>query len=147
MIRSIQKGDLFSANVQTYVVTVNLLGAMGKGVALTAKTLYPAVERNYRIQCRNGNLVIGKMMSFAINQEQQLLLIPTKVHFKDPSKMEWVEAALIKFCDTYKEKGITSVAFPPLGAGNGWLKFDKVIDLMRKYLDPIDIPVDIYYLE
>ena len=56
--------------------------------------------------------------------------------------MEYIETGLAKFCRTYAEKGITSVAFPKLGCGNGELNWSDVQPVMEKYLK--DLPIDIY---
>ena len=48
-----------------------------------------------------------------------ILNFPTKIHWKYPSKIEWVESGLKSLFETYEEKGITSIAFPLLGTHNG----------------------------
>lgn len=146
MITKYTRGDLFQSECQTKVVTVNCVGAMGKGIALTAKDLYPGVLRNYRKQCKDGLMKPASMLIYHPGGSDILLLVATKKHWVNPSKMEWVEEILQKFVKIYKEKGITSAAFPPLGAGNGQLDMDTVVELMFKYLDPLDIPIEIYYL-
>ena len=45
---------------------------------------------------------------------------------------------------TYQERGITSVAFPLLGAQNGGLTADQSLGLMTSYLDRCSVPVEIY---
>jgi len=54
------------------------------------------------------------------------------------------QLGLRKFVSTYKEKGITSISFPLLGASNGGI--DPVIseNIMTEYLKNCDIPVLIY---
>ena len=71
-----------------------------------------------------------------------VVLFPTKEHWRNPSRREYIEAGLAKFCRTYAEKGITSVAFPKLGCGNGELNWSEVKPVMEKYLK--DLPIDIY---
>lgn len=71
-----------------------------------------------------------------------ILLFPTKEHWRRPSKLEYIEAGLVKFVQTYAEKNITSIAFPRLGCGNGELNWEDVRPLMEKYLNPL--PIDIY---
>jgi len=38
---SLVSGDMFLSKMQTITITVNTVGVMGKGVALTAKNLFP----------------------------------------------------------------------------------------------------------
>lgn len=141
MIADITSGSIFDVDVQSYIITVNLKGVMGKGVALEAKQRYPGVMKNYQHCCHQGLLRIGMLMRYYIGKDKQLILFPTKKDWRNPSELAWVEDGLKKFSSSYKERGITSAVFPPLGAGNGGLDLDTVLDLMRHYLDPIDIPI------
>lgn len=75
------------------------------------------------------------------------LEFPTKTHWKLPSEYEYIEKGLQKFVETYKEKGITSIAFPLLGANNGGLDGKKVEELMISYLSQCDIPIEIYHYD
>ena len=47
-----------------------------------------------------------------------------------------------EFTKKYSDYGITSVAFPKLGCGNGGLLWREVKPLMRDYLR--DLPIDVY---
>ena len=67
-----------------------------------------------------------------------------KKNWKYPSKKEYLHTGLKKFCDTYKEKGIESIAFPLLGADKGGIPQEDSLSIMRSYLDNIDIEVEIY---
>ena len=58
--------------------------------------------------------------------------------------MEYLEAGLQKFVETYKEKGITSIAFPLLGTHNGGLDKIEVLNMMHFYLEKCYIPIEIY---
>src|SRR5690606_31737481 len=49
-----------------------------------------------------------------------------------------------KFCSTYKDQGITSIAFPLLGTHNGGLDKDTVLNLMEEYLSKCEIDIEIY---
>lgn len=137
------KGDIFKSPAQVLVNTVNTVGVMGKGVALEFKKQYPDMFKAYEQVCNEKLLDIGKLMLWK-GQEKWVLLFPTKKHWRNPSKMEYIEAGLQKFVETYLEEGITSVAFPRLGCGNGGLKWSDVQPLMEQYLKKLSIPVFIY---
>ena len=47
-----------------------------------------------------------------------------------------------KFLEIYEKEGITSIAFPKLGCGNGGLDWAEVKPVMEKYLR--GLPIDIY---
>ena len=69
---------------------------------------------------------------------------PTKKECRRPSRIEYIERGLDTFTRTYRDIGVTSVAFPPLGCGNGELRWDDVRPVMEAYLSPLPIPVYLY---
>ena len=137
------EGDIFESPAQVIVNTVNTVGVMGKGIALSFKKRYPAMFERYKTVCEKGLLKTGKLMLF-YEADYWVLLFPTKEHWRNPSKLEYIEAGLQKFVQTYAEKGITSIAFPRLGCGNGELDWSAVKPLMEKYLKKLPINVYIY---
>jgi hypothetical protein len=58
--------------------------------------------------------------------------------------LEYIERGLKKFVESYKDFGIISIAFPPLGCGNGNLDWDDVRPLMESYLAKVSVPVYIH---
>lgn len=139
------KGNIFNTKCQTVVNTVNCVGVMGKGIALVFKLRYPSMFEKYQEICKNRLLDIGKLWLYkGAENDPWVLNFPTKKHWKFPSEYSYVEKGLQKFVDSYKEKGIESIAFPLLGANNGGLEHDKVMDIMVNYLSKCDIPVEIY---
>lgn len=139
------KGNIFNSKMQTIVNTINCVGAMGKGIALVFKLRYPAMFDKYKDYCESKMIGIGKLWLYKSDDSAQWVLnFPTKFHWKYPSKIEYIESGLQKFIDTYKEKGITSIAFPLLGTHNGGLDKIEVLDMMYRYLEQCDIPVEIY---
>ena len=138
------KGDLFSSPAQVLVNTVNLDGVMGKGIALKFKKLYPEMFTKYQKFCENKMLEMGKLWLYK-SEKKWILNFPTKIHWRNPSKIEYIEIGLQKFVAMYKEKNITSIAFPKLGCGNGGLKWEDVKPLMDYYLK--NLPIEIYIYE
>lgn len=143
---SVIKGNIFNTHCQTIVNTVNCVGVMGKGIALVFKLRYPDMFPIYQDYCNRGLIEIGKLWLYKPEDARQawVLNFPTKVHWKLPSEYTYVEQGLKKFAETYKEKGITSIAFPLLGTNNGGLDEEAVLRLMLRYLEPCDIPIEIY---
>lgn len=141
-----KKGNIFSSDKQTIVNTINCVGVMGKGVALGFRLRYPEMYEKYKEFCKNKQITIGKLWLYKRPQEYSkwVLNFPTKFHWKYPSKMEYLEAGLQKFVETYQEKGITSIAFPLLGTHNGGLDKIDVLNIMHFYLDKCSIPIEIY---
>ena len=135
------EGDLFKSPAQVIVNTVNTVGVMGKGIALEFKKHYPDMFTAYRTACEKRQLKTGKLMLWYA-PDHWILLFPTKEHWRNPSKLEYIENGLRKFVNTYAEKHITSIAFPKLGCGNGELNWTDVQPLMEKYLR--ELPIDVY---
>lgn len=136
------KGNLFNSPAQVLVNTVNTVGVMGKGVALEFKRLYPEMYEQYRALCEAGQFDIGKLWLYK-SPNKWVLNFPTKKHWRNPSKVEYIEAGLKKFVATYADIGIHSIAFPPLGCGNGQLDFEQQVQpLMHRYLR--NLPIDIF---
>lgn len=138
-------GDLLDSPAQVLVNTVNTVGVMGKGIAKDFKSMYPKMFLQYKKICENNLLDIGKLWIYYTPQKW-ILNFPTKKHWRSKSEYEYIKLGLEKFVATYKEKKITSIAFPKLGCGNGGLDWEVVRPIMEEYLD--SLPIDVYvYLD
>ena len=144
MIVKIQNDNIFNSKCQTLVNTVNCVGVMGKGLALEMKKRYPLMYEAYRKHCINKVFNIKTLYLYRQEKDPWILCFPTKIHWRNPSKIEWIEYLLKHFVETYKQRGITSIAFPMLGCSNGKLKKEDVLPLMEKYLSQCDILIEIY---
>lgn len=137
------KGDIFHSKAQVIVNTVNCKGVMGKGLALAFKQKYPDMFATYERDCQTGKLQIGRPTIYQ-KTSPWILNFPTKNHWRNPSKLEYIEKGLVFLLNHYKKAGIASIAFPKLGAQNGKLSWDDVGPLMAKYLSQMDIDVYVY---
>lgn len=135
--------SLFESPAQTLVNTVNTVGVMGKGIANDFRRLYPEMFARYRAFCTQGRFSVGQLYLYR-TPHKWVLNFPTKQHWRHPSRVEWIERGLAKFVETYSQHGITSVAFPQLGTGNGGLAWESVQPLMERYLKQVRIPVYIH---
>ncbi|MCF8449318.1 MAG: macro domain-containing protein [Taibaiella sp.] len=143
------KGNLLDSGADALVNTVNTVGVMGKGIALQFKDAFPNNFKAYSKACKDKWLVPGKLLVFhEIVKEGKKIIInfPTKTEWFQKSKYEYIESGLIELVSVIKKENIKSIAIPPLGCGNGGLKWDKVKELMKKYLCAID-GVDIFVFE
>jgi O-acetyl-ADP-ribose deacetylase (regulator of RNase III) len=137
------KGDLFLSPAKVLVNPVNTEGIMGKGIALKFKNNYHDMFVAYQNYCKEGLFTIGKLMLFKY-PNKWILLFPTKESWKMPSKLAYIDIGLKRFINVYKDKKISSIAFPKLGCGNGGLDWEDVKPIMEKYLNNISINVFIY---
>lgn len=143
MIEYKSNQDIFKSKLDAIVNTVNCIGVMGAGLAKEFKKRYPEMYREYRKKCENKKLKIGKLHVFR-PIDRLIINFPTKIHWKDNSKLEWIEAGLKYFITNYKKWNIKSVAFPQLGTSHGKLNWNDVKPIMEKYLKILDINVEIY---
>lgn len=145
---SIQTGNIFTSQCQTLVNTVNCDGVMGTGIALEFKLRLPDMFEQYVEHCKRNRIAIGKLWLYKpppdSREQHWVLNFPTKLHWKYPSKIEYLEAGLEKFVATYQARGIQSIAFPVLGSANGGIPEEESLALMQKCLAQCDIPVEIY---
>jgi len=135
---------VFNVNADCIVNTINCDGFMGKGLALEFSLRYPKLNKIYQDQAKRKELHTGKVYFYEIDG-QKMINFPTKYHFQFPSKYEWIEEGLVHFVSIYKELNINSIAFPLLGARNGELDPQQVIQIMEKHLSLLDIDVYICY--
>ncbi len=142
MIHYVQ-GDLFQSKAKVLVNPVNTVGVMGKGLALEFKRRYPAMFAFYKQACDDHVLIVGTVLLWK-GSDRWVLQFPTKEHWRNASQLSYIEKGLESFVNTYRELGITSVAFPKLGCGCGALAWSHVKALMEQYLVPLPIPVYVY---
>ena len=146
---SYTKGDLLSSKAQALVNTVNTVGVMGKGIALHFKEMFPYNFSVYAQACKKGELTPGKMLvvkdsNLALG-ERIIINFPTKVHWRQPSRYEYIEEGLKDLVRVIGEYGITSIAIPPLGCGNGGLDWAVVRGMIEQALDPLtEVDISIY---
>lgn len=137
-------GDLFASEAQTLVNTVNCVGVMGKGVALEFKKRFPALFDDYAARCARKEVRLGEPYLFRGTDGKWVLNFPTKGHWRSPSKLSDIERGLDHFLQHYEGWGIESIAFPPLGCGNGGLEWSEVGPLIYSKLHGLPISVEVY---
>ncbi|SKT52102.1 RNase III inhibitor [Mycobacteroides abscessus subsp. abscessus] len=141
-------GDLLQADTQALVNTVNCVGVMGKGIALQFKRRYPDTFTAYEKACRQGEVTIGSMFVTETGQldgAQYIINFPTKKHWRAPSQLSYIEAGLTDLVRVIRERRITSIAIPPLGAGNGGLNWQDVHPrLVNAFTELPDVHVVLY---
>lgn len=137
-------GDMFQSNVQTLVNTVNCVGIMGKGVALEFKKRWPGLMQDYENRCAQKLVKPGVPYIYNDMLGTSIVNFPTKDHWRSASRLADIQKGLDLFLENYKAWNITSVAFPPLGCGNGGLEWELVGPIMYRSLSKLDIDVEMY---
>lgn len=116
---------------------------MGAGLAFECRLRYPEMYVQYLALCQQGRIDVGLLWLYK-SVSPWILNFPTKKSWKHPSKPEYLHWGLQKFIDTVAERGITSAAFPLLGAQNGGLSREQSLEIMLSYLGRCAIPIEIY---
>lgn len=125
------KGNLLTADVDALVNTVNTQGVMGKGLALQFKKAFPDYFRVYERACKAGEVVTGKVhVVKRLASPPFIIDFPTKKHWRQPSKLEYIRDGLADLVIKIPELGIRSIAIPPLGCGMGGLAWRDVRPLI-----------------
>jgi O-acetyl-ADP-ribose deacetylase (regulator of RNase III) len=140
-------GNLLESDAEALVNTVNTVGVSGKGIALMFKESYPDNFRAYQAACKAGRIAPGGL--FITERHDMLgprLIInfATKQHWRQPSRLAWVAEGLKALRREIESRGATSIAIPPLGAGNGGLDWGEVKPLIQDALAGLDCEIIVY---
>jgi len=136
-------GDLFASDAQTLCNTVNCVGVMGKGVALEFKKRYPRMAKDYAVRCAQNEVRLGEPYLYR-DTDVWILNFPTKGHWRSSSRIADVEKGLDYLAANAVAWGVTSLALPPLGCGNGGLAWSEVGPLIYAKLKGLPINVEVY---
>jgi O-acetyl-ADP-ribose deacetylase (regulator of RNase III) len=141
-------GDLLQSKAQALVNAVNTVGVMGKGIALQFKEAFPHNNKIYVEACKKKELAPGKLLGVWDENtsvgRKYIINFPTKTHWRQPSKYEYIELGLLALKDLIRKENIQSVALPPLGCGNGGLDWSVVKPMIEKQLSALPVEVFIY---
>lgn len=142
-------GNLFDSGAEALVNTVNTVGVMGKGIALMFKEQFPENFKNYELACKNKEIEVGTIFATErtdlVDGPRWIINFPTKKHWRNPSKLEWVEDGLRDLARFISEQQIRSIALPPLGSGNGGLNWAEVRPVIERILGKLqDVDITVY---
>jgi O-acetyl-ADP-ribose deacetylase (regulator of RNase III) len=136
--------DIFESRAQTLVNTVNCVGVMGKGIAREFKRRFPEMYADYVQRCARGAVRLGQPYLFADLAGPWILNFPTKGHWRSASRETDIETGVRYLEAHYQEWGITSLAVPALGCGNGGLEWGRIGPILYRCLSQLGIPVELY---
>ncbi len=136
-----RQGDLFAAPADIRVNPVNCVGVMGAGLALAFRRRHPAMFKAYQQACAAGEVRPGRLH---IWRSPWIINLPTKRHWRDPSRLDDVAAGLDALRDYLTPLGPVTVALPALGCGRGGLDWPRVRDLVEAKLRGLPAIVHVY---
>jgi O-acetyl-ADP-ribose deacetylase (regulator of RNase III)/uncharacterized protein YwgA len=117
---------------------------MGKGVAQEFKKRYPVMFGDYAERCARKQVRLGEPYLYRDRSGVLIVNFPTKDHWRSPSRLSDIERGLDYFVRHCAEWGVKSVAFPPLGCGNGGLNWEEVGPLIYGKLRHLNIEIEVY---
>ena len=142
------KGDMLKeSRAHVLVNPVNTYGVMGKGLALYFRQQRPWHYPIYKKMCNKmdpRNLQIGfpRLLTPDSLLEQSIICFPTKIDWKYPSNLNWIESGLRHIVEMrpvwFDKNRHVTMAFPILGAGLGGLDSTQVINLMKMILPDME---------
>jgi O-acetyl-ADP-ribose deacetylase (regulator of RNase III) len=134
-------GDILRADAEALVNTVNCVGIMGRGIALQFKNEFPQNFKAYEAACAHEEVQPGRMFVFEtgmLTNPKFIINFPTKRHWRGKSRMEDIDAGLVALVEEIRQRGIRSIAIPPLGSGLGGLDWAEVRPRIEAALRGID---------
>lgn len=126
--------SIFDVGAEALVNPVNCVGVAGKGLALEFKNRFPSNFKVYSETCLRRQLEPGGMLTVRNNLSvcpRYIFNFSTKNHWRDGSRLEWIDSGLIKLVAIVEEENIRSIAIPALGCGLGGLRWDHVNSAIR----------------
>lgn len=154
-----KKGNAFEGGGDAVVVTINCVGAMGRGIALECKQRMPWLYTTYRRFCNRGayspgqiNFNLGvfegcKSKSEGRCNHESVILLPTKMHWKHPSRLEWIESGIQDLAELAIRKGFKHVDMTLPGGCNGWIKDKRGIwNILENHLKDHECLFTVHFL-
>jgi len=129
-----KQGNLLEEDAEALVNAVNCVGVMGKGIALQFKQAFPENFQQYKKACDAKEVQPGRMFTVPTGKlfnPKYIINFPTKRHWRDKSKIEDIQTGLKALVAEVQQLGITSIAIPALGCGNGGLDWVEVKPLIE----------------
>jgi len=137
-------GDMFESGAQTLVNTVNTVGVMGKGIALGFRKRFPDMYEDYVRRCARHTVRLGEPYLYRRITPPNIINFPTKDHWRSVSRLSDIVKGLQYLKARVQEWGVTSMAIPPLGCGEGQLEWRVVGPTLYRHLASLEIPVLLY---
>lgn len=134
------QGTILKADAEALVNTVNCIGFMGKGIALQFKKDYPQNFAAYHKACNAGEVQPGRMFIVDLHsmlKPKYIVNFPTKRHWRADSRYEDIESGLEALVGEVRQRGIRSIAIPPLGCGLGGLDWNNVRPMIERAIAPL----------
>lgn len=136
-------GNMFNHPHTALVCPVNMVGTMGNGLALYFKQRIAGLFKFYQRACYDTAFKNFRSVVFH-DSFPKVILFPTKVHWKNPSKLDWINKGLQELKDVCLKEGIDQLAIPAIGCGKGQLAWEDVRFLIYHHFENSAVIVHLY---
>lgn len=127
--------NIFASRATALVNPVDCTGAQGKGLALEFRRRWPHAASVYKTECARGEVSVGRVLMFPLNNGKTVVFFPTKRHWREKSGMSIVAGGLMDLDHRLSQSRIHSVAIPALGCGLGGLDWLDVLPLLNTFAE------------
>lgn len=129
--------DLFESGCEVLVNAVNVIGAMGAGLARQFGLRYPRMYDLYKEDCRNHKLSVGKMHTYRnpddTGRYKWIVNFPT-MHFPgEITRRATLEEGFVSLESFIRDNNIKSIAIPALGGGIGRFPFSDLVPIVEAF--------------
>ena len=142
MVRYIEFGNIFKLEgITSYAHGCNCAGAMGKGIAVQFKNMYPDMYKQYKILCKQGDFVLGDVFEYQYGNGY-IFNLGTQKTWRTKAELNAVEKSLNNMLNMASELEVTKIALPKIAAGLGGLNWEDVkttIDNVAKNFPSIQL--------
>lgn len=146
MVTYIENGDIFKVNnLRNYAHGCNCVGAMGKGIALQFKKMFPHMYREYKKLCDSGDYKLGDIFVYEYGNGY-IFNLATQSTWKTKADLEAIKSSFVKMLEFAKNESIKNITLPKIGAGLGGLNWDKVKQVIEEVASKFP-EIDLYIVE
>ncbi len=126
MVIYIELGNIFNIDgVVNYAHGCNCAGAMGKGIALQFKEMFPDMYKRYKSMCETGAFKLGEVFEYNYGKGY-VFNLGTQATWRTKADLKAIEKCINKMLQLSSKIGVSSIAIPKIGAGLGGLQWSNV---------------------
>lgn len=126
MVEYIEFGNIFRLEgVTSFAHGCNCAGAMGKGIAVQFKNMFPDMYKQYVSLCKQGDFTLGDVFLFN-HGEGYVFNLGTQKTWKSKAELHAVQQSLKNMLEMASELQVTEIALPRIAAGLGGLDWEEV---------------------
>lgn len=146
MVIYIELGNIFKIDgVANFAHGCNCAGAMGKGIALQFKEMFPEMYMRYKNLCAMGTFKLGEVFEYNYGKGY-VFNLGTQATWRTKADIKAIEVSMRKMLHFAFNHQIKSIAMPKIGAGLGGLMWESVKEVIEEVAKEYPY-IDLYVIE